>query len=130
METSSLRKAIIMEIILISAQELMSMSNSSSTPMKTYVVASINPKEKVVSRVDKLVFSVDEEFEHNLLKKLHGVPYAKSTGEPHGIINTGAAILNGMFHEEMLREDGKDGGWPALETDDILKMKGDVYLED
>lgn len=75
METSSLRKAIIMEIILISAQELTSMSNSSSTPVQTYVVAYINPKEKVVSRVDrtgntnptwndKFVFSVDEEFEH------------------------------------------------------------------
>jgi Ca2+-dependent lipid-binding protein len=53
METSSLRKAIIMEIILISAQELKSMSNSSSTPVQTYVVAYINPKEKVVSRVDR-----------------------------------------------------------------------------
>ncbi|KAG6790781.1 hypothetical protein POTOM_006948 [Populus tomentosa] len=118
METSSLRKAIIMEIILISAQELMSMSNSSSIPMKTYVVAYINPEEKEHILLE------------DLLKKLHGVPYAKSTGEPHGIINIGAAILNGMFHVEMPSEDGKDGGWPALETDDILKIKGVLYLED
>lgn len=75
METSSLRKAVIMEINLISAQELMSStSKPSSKPMQTYGVAFIDPKEKAVSRVDrtgdtnptwndKFVFSVDEEFE-------------------------------------------------------------------
>ncbi|KAJ6376612.1 hypothetical protein OIU76_025713 [Salix suchowensis] len=148
MKTSSLRKAIIMEINLISAQNLMSStSRPSSKPMQTYVVAYIDPMEKAVSRVDrtgnrnptwndKFVFSVDEEFErrrpysclvleiyrvrrfrkdkkigvvHVLLEdllKINGKNcmaflVRNPSGEPRGIINLGAATLNGMFHEDL-----------------------------
>ncbi|CAK7357595.1 unnamed protein product [Dovyalis caffra] len=190
MEASLLRKAIIVEINLISAQELMSKSKSSSTPMQTYVVGYINPKEKAVSRVDrtgntnptwndKFLFALDEELErsrpncclvleiyrvrrfrkderigvvHVLLEdllKIKGLAAGEAkvretcmtflvqnpSGEPHGIINIGAATLNGMFHETLPKivfkervphflagkKDTEDGGSSPLKT--LMKAK-------
>ncbi|KAJ6332719.1 hypothetical protein OIU77_008719 [Salix suchowensis] len=119
MKTSSLRKAIIMEINLISAQNLMSStSRPSSKPMQTYVVAYIDPMEKAVSRVDRtgnrnptwndkkdkkigVVHVLLEDLLKINGKNCMAFLVRNPSGEPRGIINLGAATLNGMFHEDL-----------------------------
>ncbi|KAJ6770639.1 INGRESSION PROTEIN FIC1 [Salix purpurea] len=119
MKTSSLRKAIIMEINLISAQDLTSStSRPSSKPMQTYVVAYIDPMEKAVSRVDRTgnrnpTWNDKKDKKigvvHVLLEDLLKINgrncmaflIRNPSGEPRGIMNLGAATLNGMFHEDL-----------------------------